>query len=239
MTFEIEQIPVLEDNYAWLLTDKHSGFRAVVDPGEASPVLRVLGEGRLDLILLTHHHADHVDGVEALRRKYKANVGGAASERRRLPQLDLVFADGDAVVIGNTQGEVIATPGHADGHLSFYFPSGPALFCGDALFSLGCGKLIEGTASELYQSLQRFAPLPDETLVCCGHEYTAANGRFALSVDPQNKALQQRFTDVQRLRASALPTVPIALGIERETNPFLRAPDLARFVHLRAAKDHF
>ncbi|NVN01561.1 MULTISPECIES: hydroxyacylglutathione hydrolase [Asaia] len=239
MSLAVRAIPYARDNYAWLLTDPATGVVAIVDPGDADAISAVIGDGRLDLVLLTHHHADHIGGAEALRQKYGARIAGAESDSARLPSLDLLLHDEDRIAIGHDLGDVIATPGHARGHIAFYFRSVPALFCGDTLFSLGCGRLLEGTAEEMFASLHRFDALPDETLVCCGHEYTAANAAFALSRMPDNKALQQRAEEVQALRAQGLPTLPVTLGVERQTNPFLMAPDVETFAALRAAKDHF
>ncbi|WP_336761070.1 hydroxyacylglutathione hydrolase [Asaia sp. VD9] len=239
MSLEIKAIPFARDNYAWLLKDPQTGTVAVVDPGESGPVMNAIGEGRLDLILLTHHHDDHIGGAEALRQKYGARIAGAEADQARLPPLDLLLHDEDRIAIGHDLGEVIATPGHARGHIAFYFRSVPALFCGDTLFSLGCGRLLEGTAQELFDSLKRFAPLPDETLVCCGHEYTESNAAFALAQTPDDAALKQRVADVKALCAENRATVPVRLGVERQTNPFLKARDVAEFAALRHAKDNF
>ncbi|AOX20155.1 hydroxyacylglutathione hydrolase [Kozakia baliensis] len=239
MTLNIQAIPVLSDNYAWLLHDTAQNVRAIVDPGEAGPIESVLGDAQLDWILLTHHHADHTAGTDALRRRYGAHVAGAASERRRLPQLDLALSDGDTLMIGAERGEVIATPGHADGHISYYFASVPVLFSGDALFSLGCGRLLEGSAAQLFESLHRYDRLPDDTLVYCGHEYTKSNAAFARYVDPDNSVLKARAAEVERLRAASCPTVPSRLGEERAANPFLRAKTVGEFARLRREKDNF
>ncbi|WP_025885648.1 hydroxyacylglutathione hydrolase [Asaia prunellae] len=239
MTLAIRAIPYARDNYAWLLTDTQTGVVAIVDPGEAPPISAVIGEGRLDLILLTHHHADHIGGAETLRQQYGARMAGAEADAARLPPLDLLLHDEDRIAVGHELGEVIATPGHTRGHIAFCFRSVPALFCGDTLFSLGCGRLLEGSAEEMFASLRRFAGLPDETLVCCGHEYTAANATFALSHMSDNAALQKRAEEVRALRTQGQPTLPVTLGVERQTNPFLMAPDIETFAALRQAKDIF
>jgi len=240
-TFAVEAIPILSDNYAWRLRCEQSGAVGVVDPADAGAVIaRLEAEGGdLDLVLLTHHHADHIEGALEVARHFGARIAGAAKARHVLPPLDIALADGDMVALGVCEGRVMKTPGHAFSHLSFFFPDGPALFCGDVLFSLGCGRLLDGTAEEMFASLRRFDGLPDDTLVCCGHEYTESNARFALQADPGNEALQARAEEVRALRADGRPTVPSRLGAERAANPFLRAPDVATLADLRTRKDSF
>ncbi len=234
-------IPLFTDNYAWLLRDAATGATAVVDPADAAAIeAAVLREGgRLDLILLTHHHEDHVAGTDAVRARFGAQVAGAAADAHRLPRLDHALAEGDTVRLGESSGVVIDTPGHTRGHIAFHFAEGGVLICGDTLFSLGCGRLLEGTAAEMFTSLGKLAALPDATLVCCGHEYTAANARFALSIDPDNTALQARAAEVTALRAAGRPTIPAQLAGERAANPFLRARDAAALADIRARKDRF
>jgi len=234
-------IPILSDNYAWLLRDAASGATAIVDPAEPGPIEAAIEQagGRLDLILLTHHHADHVAGTDRIRARFGAPVVGAKADAHRLPRLDQAVAEGDTVPLGGSAARVIETPGHTRGHIAFFFPAGDVLACGDTLFSLGCGRLLEGTAGEMFASLGKLAALPPDTLVCCGHEYTASNARFALSVDPNNAALQARAETVKRLRAAGTPTLPSRLIDELAENPFLRAPDVAAFADLRRRKDQF
>jgi hydroxyacylglutathione hydrolase len=241
MTVTAAPIPLLADNYAWLLKDTETGATAVVDPAVAEPCAAAItaAGGRLDLILLTHHHDDHILGTDALRARFGCPVVGAQADVRRLPALSRALVENDAVALGAAAARVIETPGHTRGHIAFFFTPGAVLACGDTLFSLGCGRLLEGTAEEMFASLAKLALLPDETLVCCGHEYTEQNGRFALSVDPDNPALIRRMEEVRRLRAASLPTLPARLGEERAANPFLRAATAAEFAHLRAAKDAF
>ncbi len=243
---EVAPIPILSDNYAWRLRDLETGAVAVVDPADAAAVTDWLdrdgsghGGGRLDLVLLTHHHDDHVAGAAAVARRYGARIVGAARDAHRLPPLDLPVGPGDVVAFGGTTATVIDTPGHTRGHISFHFADDAILFCGDTLFSLGCGRLLEGTADEMWRSLRRLAQLPDDTLICCGHEYTASNARFALAVDPDNEALRARADEVAALRRRGTPTLPVRLAQERNTNPFLRAWDVAELAALRSRKDSF
>jgi hydroxyacylglutathione hydrolase len=241
MLITAEAIPILSDNYAWLLRDGVSGAVAVVDPADAEAVaaaVRALGL-RIDLILLTHHHADHVAGTDALRAEFGCPVIGASADAHRLPKLNRAVREGDVVAVGRSSGEVLATPGHTRGHIAYYFPDGPLLVCGDTLFSLGCGRLVEGTAEEMFASLRKLAALPPETVVLCGHEYTEANARFALTVEPDNAALQARAAAVRDLRRAGRPTVPSVLSDELAANPFLRVPDAATFADIRARKDRF
>jgi hydroxyacylglutathione hydrolase len=241
MTVSAEPVPILSDNYAWLLRDSESGATAIVDPADAAPVIAALEQagGRLDLILLTHHHDDHVAGTDAVRARFGARVVGAAADAHRLPRLDQAVQEGDTVRFGAASAQVIDTPGHTRGHIAFYFPEGGVLVCGDTLFSVGCGRLLEGNAADMFASLRKFAALPPESLVCCGHEYTASNIRFARSVDPDNAALQAREATVRELRAAGQPTVPSTIGEELAVNPFMRASDAAALGQLRAKKDAF
>ncbi len=238
---DVSPIPILSDNYAWRLRETESGAVAVVDPADAKAVIARLEQegGRLDLVLLTHHHDDHVAGALEVARRFGAPIAGASQDRHRLPPLDLALEEGDRVVLGRSAGIVIDTPGHTRGHISFFFASGPVLFCGDTLFSLGCGRLLEGTPAEMFTSLRKLAALPDDTLVCCGHEYTESNARFALSVLPDNPALSERAQEVARQRAAGTPTVPTRLVAERAANPFLLAPDIPSLAAFRSTKDKF
>ncbi|MCX7932054.1 MAG: hydroxyacylglutathione hydrolase [Rhodovarius sp.] len=239
MSLSVRPIPILADNYAWWLRDEATGQVAVVDPGDAAAVTALLdAEGcGLDWILLTHHHADHIAGTAELVARYGARVAGAAADAHRLPPLDAALRGGDSFVLGASAAEILETPGHTLGHIAFSFPGW--LFCGDTLFSLGCGRLIEGTAEDLFRSLRRIDALPGETLIACGHEYTLANGRFALTVEPDNEALRARIAEAEAQRAAGRPTVPSTLASERAANPFLRAATVATLAERRAAKDKF
>jgi len=241
MPVTAEPVPILSDNYAWLLRDTATGAVAIVDPADPKPVIAALEQagGKLDLILLTHHHADHVAGTDAVRAHFGARVVGAAADAHRLPKLDVAVREGDAVAFGSTAARVIDTPGHTRGQINYFFPDGDILLSGDTLFSLGCGRLIEGTANEMFASLRKLALLPPDTKVCCGHEYTESNARFALSVDGGNAALVARTAQARQQRAAGQPTVPSTMADELAANPFMRAPDIASLARLRSQKDTF
>lgn len=255
MALELVTIPCLADNYAYLIHDAASGATGVVDVPDAAPILAALqARGwQLSDILITHHHDDHIRGVAGLRAATGARVWGAAADARRLPPLDVALAEGDAVLIGTQQGRVIGVSGHTIGHIAFHFPQSALAFTADSLMALGCGRLFEGSADLMWQSLGKLAALPPETLICSGHEYAAANARFALTLDPGNPALISRHAEITRLRAAGQPTVPSRLADELATNPFLRAsdpvlkaavglagaPDAAVFAEIRARKDRF
>lgn len=241
MPVTAEPVPILSDNYAWLLRDSATGATAIVDPAEPKPIIAALEKagGRLDLIILTHHHDDHIAGTDEVRARFKCPVVGAAADAHRLPRLDQQVKEGDSIKLGNATARVIETPGHTRGQINFFFPDGGILLSGDTLFSLGCGRLIEGTAEEMFNSLKKLSALPGGTKVCCGHEYTESNARFALHVDGGNQALIKRAEQVKQQRAAGQPTVPSMMSDELAANPFLRAPDAASFAKLRAQKDTF
>ncbi|MBX9702148.1 MAG: hydroxyacylglutathione hydrolase [Acetobacteraceae bacterium] len=242
MPVTVTAIPHLSDNYAWLLRDAASGATALCDPGEGPGVvaaLEALGVTKLEKIFLTHHHGDHIAGVGAVQARFGGAVVGAEADRHRLPPLDEVVRPGGTTALGATTATVIDTPGHTRGHIAFHFADGDVLLCGDTLFSVGCGRLIEGNAAEMFASLRALAALPDATLVCCGHEYTESNIRFALTVEPDNAALKAREAEARAQRAAGRFTVPTTLAQERATNPFLRAPDAGALGAVRSAKDSF
>lgn len=250
---DIIQIPVLTDNYIYLLHDSGSGETAVVDPAVAEPVLAVLKQKgwQLTYILNTHHHSDHVGGNVELKRQTGCQIIASEFDKHRIPSVDRGIKEHDVINLGTHSAQVIATAGHTSGHIVYYFAEDNALFCGDTLFVMGCGRLFEGSAAELWQSLQKLKALPPKTRVYCAHEYTQANGRFALTVEPDNIALQEKMIQVNELRANGLPTVPSTIGEELATNPFLRdlsstlqakfkgiAP-VELFAKLRRLKDSF
>ncbi len=253
--FKVVQIPAMEDNYFYLIHDRVSGKTAAIDPGQSAPIEQVLAAKgwKLDLILLTHHHLDHVGGVVDLKKVHRCEVVGSEFDKKRLPFIDRALREGDEVHLGEAIARVLDVPGHTLGHIAYYFEANEALFCGDTLFALGCGRLFEGTAEMLWKSLQKIAALPPETLIFCAHEYTAANARFALSIDDHNSALLERAREVESLRKQGRPTVPSSLGEELLTNPFLRVEEGAfrkslqmegkssaeAFAEVRRWKDHF
>lgn len=238
---DIMRIPVLQDNYVWLLHCRETGAVAVVDPAVADPVLSACADRgwALSLVLVTHHHNDHIGGIPDLRRATGCQVVGNPADADRIPGIDVAVVDGDSVSVGRARAQVMTVPGHTSGHIAFYFAGERALFCGDTLFLLGCGRMFEGTPEQFWSSLVRLRALPDETRVYCAHEYTALNRRFAVAVDPDNPALKERESVLSACLTFGCPTVPGLLGQEKQTNPFLRAdtPALARSVGLDAGAD--
>ena len=225
MPLSVLVVPCREDNYGYILKDEATGETASIDAPEAAPLIAALeakGWG-LDKVLVTHHHHDHVDGVEALREKYGAAVVGAAADAKRLPRLDVAVAEGDEVAVGESVGRVIDVSGHTIGHIAYLF-DGHA-FTADSLMALGCGRVFEGTYLQMWDSLQKLMALSPETKIYSGHNYGAANGRFALSIEPENEALQARIAAIAAADEKGEPIVPVTLAEELATNPFLRAAD--------------
>ena len=241
LPLQVELIPVLEDNYAYLLRDQATGAIAIVDPPVVEPVMQRVAAhgGKLDAILLTHHHGDHIAGAPELVQRTGAIVTGPAADAHRIPSMDRGVREGDRIEVGSCAARVIETPGHTTGHVSFLFEQAKVLFCGDTLFALGCGRVLEGDMATMWRSLQKLAALPGETVCYCGHEYTASNARFALHADPANAALRARADRVARARAAGEPTIPFTIAEELATNPFLRAGSAERFEELRRGKDKF
>lgn len=224
---EIEMIGALSDNYVYLLRCPETGAVGVVDPSEAAPVLSAcerLG-WKITHILNTHHHADHTGGNLELKSTFGATVVGPKADEARIAGIDVALAEGDTYDLGNATFRVFDTPGHTSGHIALWFEDSQALFSGDTLFALGCGRLFEGSAAQMWESLSKLKVLPPETRVYCGHEYTQSNARFAVTVDPANAALKQRADEIDALRAKGQPTIPSTIGLELETNPFLRPDD--------------
>jgi hydroxyacylglutathione hydrolase len=227
---EIKRIPVLSDNYIFVLWDPQQKIAAVVDPAVASPVLEYLQsiDAKLVAIFNTHHHGDHVGGNQQLVKQFPdLRVYGGAEDRGRIPQQQVYLTEGDTVQFADRIAQVFFVPGHTRAHIAYYFPPTVAneigeLFCGDTIFAGGCGRLFEGTPAQMLNSLTKLRQLPDQTRVWCAHEYTLSNLQFALTVDPDNRVLATRYEKVQQARSEGLATIPSLLGEEKQTNPFLR-----------------
>ena len=239
MSITVHQFPCLSDNYGFLVRDDASGLAACIDTPDAAVILRELNAlgWKLDLILNTHWHPDHAGGNAEIKAATGASVVGPQEVERIGQAPDRIVAGGDIVALGETRFEVIESGGHTLGHVAYYAPAGDVAFVGDTLFALGCGRLFEGTPQQMWDSLQRLAELPDDTKVYCAHEYTASNARFALSVDDA-PALKARAGDIFAARERGEWTVPTTIGLEKATNPFLRAPALAGRMGLSGAPDH-
>jgi len=237
---EIVRVPVLSDNYAWLVHDSVSGQTVAVDPGEAQPLIDAADARgwRIDQVWTTHWHPDHTGGNAAIKEA-GAQVTGPGAEADRIPTLDVTVAEGDTVAIGDHVARVMTVPGHTQGHIAFHLADDGVIFTGDTLFAMGCGRLFEGTPADMFANMQRYAALPDDTIVYCGHEYTQSNGRYALVAEPDNPAIADRMVAVDALRARGAPTVPTTIGQERATNPFLRATSVDQLAERRHAKDNF
>jgi hydroxyacylglutathione hydrolase len=255
MALIVDVFPARQDNFGYLVHDQSTGRTAAIDAPEATAIRKALDARGWTLsdIFITHHHIDHVEAIPELKAAYGARVVGPREEADKIDGLDELVGDGDVVDLGESRFEVMATPGHTLGHIVFYDREGGHLFSADALFSLGVGRMFEGTPGPMWAGVKRLRDLPDETLVYCGHEYTESNARFALSIDPDNVALQQRANEVRALRAEGKATIPFKLGEDKRANPFLRAdaPELAAhyglegedpaevFAAIRKGKDNF
>ena len=255
MPAEIRLFRCLQDNFGVLLHDSETGATASIDAPEAGPVEAALKETgwRLTDILVTHHHADHTQGIQALKDKYKCRVTAPAGEAAKIPAVDTTVREGDTVKLGNLSANVIETPGHTLGHIAYWFHKDKVAFVGDTLFSIGCGRVIEGTPAQMWESLKKLRDLPDDTRIYCGHEYTLSNIKFALTLEPGNRALSARQAEAAKQVEAGQPTIPVTIGEEKRANPFLRAdvadvaaqvgmsgkPATDVFTEIRARKNKF
>jgi hydroxyacylglutathione hydrolase len=241
MSLEVIRIPVLSDNYVWLVRENTSGAVMVVDPAVAEPVLDKAAElgWTITHIWNTHWHPDHTGGNAAIKAATGCTITGPAAEAERIPTLDIQVRGGDVVTLGATNAQVIDVPAHTAGHIAFHFDYEQIAFVGDTLFAMGCGRLFEGTADQMFDNMRKLEALPDNTVIYCAHEYTQSNGRYALVAEPGNAALIARMNDVDAARARGEPTVPTTIALERATNPFMRARTVAELAERRAAKDSF
>ena len=237
---EIVPVPVLRDNYVWLVHDKDSGETVAVDPSVADPVLEVAAARgwTISQVWNTHWHPDHTGGNDAIRSATGCTITGPA-EAERVSKMDHIVAGGDRARIGELEAELIDIPAHTAGHVAFHLSEAGVAFTGDTLFAMGCGRLFEGDAAQMYANMQRLAALPEETRIYCGHEYTLANGEFALTVEPDNETLVRRVAEVRAQRERGEVTLPTTVALERATNPFMRAASVEELAARRAAKDAF
>jgi len=255
MALAIEQFPCRSDNFGVLIHDQGSGLTASIDAPEEAPIGSKLAEMNwsLDHIFTTHHHADHVEGNLPLKSAFGCRITGPAAEADKIPGIDRTVSEGDTITFGDFEIEVIETPGHTLGHVSYWIPKAKVAFVADTLFAMGCGRVFEGTPEMMWNSLEKLLALPDDTIIYCGHEYTLANARFALSIEPGNAELVARVHEVEKLRADGKPTLPTTMALEKRTNPFLRVNEPAIrqslgmidatpaevFAEIRKRKDNF
>lgn len=242
---EVLRIPALSDNYIWLAHDDASGDTIVVDPAVADPVLEAAAARgwTIGAIWNTHWHPDHTSGNAAIKAATGANVIAPAAEAAKIPTADRLVGEGDTVKLGDFTAQILAVPAHTAGHIAYHLPDAGddagVIFVGDTLFAMGCGRLFEGTADQMFANMQRLAALPGDTIVYCAHEYTQSNGRYALTAEPDNADLAARMAQVDAMRAQGQPTVPTTITLERATNPFMRAASVEQLAERRAAKDSF
>ena len=238
---KVEIIPCLKDNYSYLIIDETNNDACIVDPSEAKPVINFIEKEKINLkyILNTHHHFDHIGGNKELKRKYNSIVVGYKYDAGRIPEINILVEDNQIWKRDNFEAKIIHIPGHTTGHISFYFFNEKIIFTGDTLFSLGCGKIFEGTYEEMFASLSKIKNLPEDTKIYCGHEYTLQNSKFCIEHDPQNLNLQNKITKIKEKLENNAPTVPSTIKDEKECNIFLRAKNVESFSKLRDLKDNF
>ncbi len=241
MTLEVVRIPVLSDNYIWLVHEPDSGETMVVDPAVAdAPLAEAEKRGwKITQIWNTHWHPDHTGGNADIQAATGCHITGPEAEQERIPTLDTLVKEGDTVTLGNVIADVIDVPAHTAGHIAFHIPSENIVFVGDTLFAMGCGRLFEGTPEQMFDNMRKLEQLPEKTKVYCAHEYTQANGEYALVAEPDNLALKERMAEVMTLRERGEATVPTTIGLEKSTNPFMRSNSAAQLAERRTAKDNF
>ena len=238
---KIEIIPCLKDNYSYLIIDQSKNDACVIDPGESEPIIKYLNKNKLNLkfILNTHHHYDHVGGNNLLKKKYNAKIVGYRNDKKRIPDIDILVDDEQIWKNENFEAKIMHIPGHTIGHICFHFYKDKIIFTGDTLFSLGCGRIFEGTYSQMFNSLNKFKKLPLDTQIFCGHEYTIQNSKFCLTYDSKNKKLKKKIVEIKKKLINNLPTIPSTIKEELECNIFLRSDNLESFSKLRDLKDNF
>ena len=237
----VEIIPCLQDNYSYLIIDENNNNACVVDPSEAKPVIDLIEKKNINLkyILNTHHHYDHIGGNEELKKRYDSTVVGYKGDAKRIPEINVLVENNQVWKGDNFEAKIIHIPGHTTGHISFHFFNEKLIFTGDTLFSLGCGKIFEGTYQEMFESLNKIKSLPADTKIYCGHEYTLQNSKFCIKHDPENTNLQNKILEIAKKHEKAQPTIPSTLKDEIECNIFLRAKNVESFSKLRDLKDNF
>ena len=238
---KIEIIPCLQDNYSYIIIDEKKNIACVVDPSESKPIIKYLQKNKINLkfILNTHHHYDHVGGNNELKEKYLAKVIGFKGDKDRIPGIDILVNDQEIWKHQDFEAKIIHIPGHTLGHICFYFYKNNSVFTGDTLFSLGCGRIFEGTYSQMYKSLNKLKKLPHDTKIFCGHEYTKQNSKFCLTYDANNKNLKTKINEIDLKLKNGLPTIPSTIKDELESNIFLRSNNIESFSKLRDLKDNF
>jgi hydroxyacylglutathione hydrolase len=238
---KIQIIPCLQDNYSYLIINEKNNTACVIDPSEADPIIEYLENNKIKLkfILNTHHHYDHVGGNKKLKEKYKASVVGYREDKKRIPEIDILLDDQETWIHENFEAKIIYIPGHTLGHICFYFYKEESIFTGDTLFSLGCGRIFEGTYSQMFDSLMKLKKLPENTKVYCGHEYTKKNSDFCLTLDTKNNNLKAKILRIDAMLKNGLPTIPSTIKDELECNIFLRSNNVETFSKLRDLKDNF
>ena len=237
---KIEIIRCLQDNFSYLIIDEITGDACIVDPSEAKPIIDFIGTKKINLkfILNTHHHYDHIGGNHDLKKRYNLNVVGFVGDKDRIPEIDILISDNQIWKEGNFQAKIYHIPGHTSGHIAYHFYREKKIFTGDTLFSLGCGRIFEGTYKQMFNSLNKIKALPKDTEIYCGHEYTLQNSNFCKEYDPENLKLKEKIIEIKEKIKNGLPTIPSILSDELECNVFLRAKDLGSFSKLRDLKDN-